>query len=206
MSDIPGLLAHPDITTGSTFVPGPGFARLDVQFDLERLRAATDVVLSEFSNIGDGFANLVITRRPGQTEFTKADLSGLFHTRPDDSYDEVPREVRVDEAAFSEIRPEFADTYFAEVHRKLSQHFTLGRMRLLAKDPFNCNSWHRDPEPRVHVPIYTNGGAIMMINQHCTHLPADGHAYFTDTRGYHSAINGGEHRRIHLVAAVVLDK
>jgi hypothetical protein len=35
-----------------------------------------------------------------------------------------------------------------------------------------------------------------------THLPADGSVYFTDTRGYHTALNGGEQRRIHIVAAV----
>lgn len=206
MRNIPGLLAQPDIESGSTFVPGPGFARLDLKFDLGQLRLATDAVLSQFSDIGDGFSNLIMTRQPGQTVFGQADLSGLFHTRPDDSYVEVPREVEVDEAAYSEVRPEFVDTYFAQVHSELSNHFTLGRMRLLAKDPLNCNSWHRDPEPRLHIPIYTNGGAIMMINQHCTHLPADGSVYFTDTRGYHSAINGGEHRRVHLVAAVVLDQ
>ncbi len=151
-------------------------------------------------------ANLVLTRREGQTEFDQPTFRACSYPTGRLLHGGVPRDIKVDEAAYSEVRPEFEDTYFAHVHTELSKHFTLGRMRLLAKDPYNCNSWHRDPEPRLHVPIYTNGGAIMMINQHCTHLPADGSVYFTDTRGYHSAINGGEHRRVHLVAAVVLDQ
>ena len=41
-----------------------------------------------------------------------------------------------------------------------------------------------------------------MVNHHVTHLPADGSVYFTDTRGYHTALNGGETRRVHIVAAL----
>lgn len=75
-------------------------------------------------------------------------------------------------------------------------------MRVLLKAPFNCNSWHRDPEPRLHIPVTTNPGALFVVNDHVTHLPADGSVYFTDTRGYHTALNGGDQSRIHLVAAL----
>jgi len=44
---------------------------------------------------------------------------------------------------------------------------------------------------------------MFMVNNFCTHLPADGSVYFADTRGYHSAINGGDTPRVHLVAAVL---
>ena len=79
-------------------------------------------------------------------------------------------------------------------------------MRVLSKGIYNCNSWHRDPEPRIHIPIETNPGCLFIINHHLTHLPADGSVYFTDTRGYHTAINGGEATRTHIVAALAYEQ
>ena len=73
---------------------------------------------------------------------------------------------------------------------------------MLPKGLYNCNSWHRDPEPRLHIPIVTNPGSLFVVKHHVTHLPADGSVYFTDTRGYHTALNGGETRRVHIVAAL----
>jgi len=43
---------------------------------------------------------------------------------------------------------------------------------------------------------------LFIVNHHCTHLPADGSVYFTDTRGYHTALNGSDQPRTHLVAAL----
>ena len=80
--------------------------------------------------------------------------------------------------------------------RELTKRFEIGRMRVLSKGLYNCNSWHRDPEPRLHIPVVSNPGSLFVVNNHVTHLPADGSVYFTDTRGYHMAMNGGEHRRV----------
>ena len=115
---------------------------------------------------------------------------------------EEAREDLVPEKAFSEFNPDFAGTYFEEVHSQLATRFPIGRMRVLSKGLYNCNSWHRDPEPRLHIPIVTNPGSLFVVNHHVTHLPADGSVYFTDTRGYHTALNGGETRRVHIVAAL----
>ena len=35
-----------------------------------------------------------------------------------------------------------------------------------------------------------------------TTCPADGFVYFTDTRAYHTAVNGGEEDRVHVVASL----
>ena len=115
---------------------------------------------------------------------------------------EEAREDLVAEKAFIEFNPDFAGTYFEEVHHQLARRFPIGRMRVLSKGLYNCNSWHRDPEPRLHIPIVTNPGSLFVVNHHVTHLPADGSVYFTDTRGYHTALNGGETRRVHIVAAL----
>jgi hypothetical protein len=123
----------------------------------------------------------------------------------DDSYQKVAREEAVDEFAFTEFVPDFADLYFREVWETLTSIAPIGRMRVLLKGLYNCNSWHRDPEPRLHIPIIPNPGSLIVVNHHVTHLPADGSVYFTDTRGYHTALNGGESQRVHIVAALPLN-
>ncbi len=197
----------PDTESVARFVPGPGIARLALRFDIERLRGALDECLARQGFQGDmqseGFAALPLNRRPGVEVPTPNDLSGRYWLRADDRYVEEPREELVDEAAFTEFDPRFAGTYFEEVVDALRARWSIGRVRVLSKGLYNCNSWHRDPEPRLHIPITTNPGSLFVVNHHVTHLPADGSVYFTDTRGYHTALNGGETRRVHLVAALV---
>jgi hypothetical protein len=203
------MMDHPDTQSVAAFVPGPGIQRLALSFEIGKLREALDECLARSSYQGDmqeeGFAALPLTQRPGQTEWTGNDLSGRYWLRADSRYVEEPREELVDEAQFSEFNPLFAGTYFEQVHRQLSQRFPIGRMRVLSKGLYNCNSWHRDPEPRLHIPVNTNPGSLFVVNHHATHLPADGSVYFTDTRGYHTALNGGDHHRVHIVAALAYE-
>ncbi len=187
------------------FVEGPGIRRLSLQFDIKELRRALDDALVANEFLGDvdaGFGVIPLTRRPGTSGNDDNELSGLYWIRADERYVEEPMEEVVDEASFSELIPAFADTYFAHVHSELSKRVSIGRMRVMWKGLYNCNSWHRDPEPRIHVPIISNPGSLFVVNHHVTHLPADGSAYFTDTRGYHMAMNGGLTNRVHLVAAI----
>ncbi len=199
------LSQMPDTESVSRFVPGPGFEKLDLKFDIAELRNALDDCLTRTEFKGDlnaGFGAFSLTRRPGVEVETANDLSGLFFTRVDETYKEVRREEVVDESLFSEFVPAFAGTYFEHVHDELTKRFEIGRMRVLSKGLYNCNSWHRDPEPRLHIPIISNPGSLFIVNHHATHLPADGSVYFTDTRGYHTALNGGESHRVHIVAAL----
>ena len=195
----------PDSRSVAGFVPGPGIERLALRFDIEALRGALEESLRRADFMGgmqdEGFAALPLTQRPGQTEWTENDLSGRYWLRGDDRYVEEAREDLVPEIDFSDFNPEFAGTYFEHVHDELTRRFPIGRMRVLSKGLYNCNSWHRDPEPRLHIPILTNPGSLFVVNHHVTHLPADGSVYFTDTRGYHTALNGGDTHRVHIVAA-----
>ena len=199
-------LSHsPDTESVAHFVPGEGIQKLQIKFDIDKLRQALLIALTKIDfqgQIENGFGAFSLTRRPGVVKETTNDLSGLFWTRVDDTYQEVQREETVDEHAFTEFVPLFADTYFKQVHEQLASLFAIGRMRVLSKGLYNCNSWHRDPEPRLHIPIISNPGSLFAVNNHITHLPADGSVYFTDTRGYHTALNGGETHRTHIVAAL----
>lgn len=197
-----------DSSSVDRFVAGPGITRLILSVNIDALRAASDQVLKAASDAvdltghaSDGFGVVSLTRRPGATVETATDQSGRYWMRTDAETEEAFESI-VDEAAYSELAPVARGTYFEEVHGALSERFVVGRMRLLSKATYNCNSWHRDPEPRVHVPIVSNPGSLFIVNHHCTHLPADGSVYFTDTRGYHTALNGGLEERVHLVAAI----
>lgn len=195
----------PDTQSVAGFVPGPGIKKLALKFDIHKLRDALRECLTRTEFKGDlaaGFGAFSLTRRPGIEKETANDLSGLFFTRVDDSFEEVRREEAVDESRFSEFVPAFKGTYFEHVYAELTKRFAIGRMRVLSKGLYNCNSWHRDPEPRLHIPVISNPGSLFIVNHHATHLPADGSVYFTDTRGYHTALNGGETNRVHIVAAL----
>lgn len=206
-----GWMANrPDTQSVAEFKPGPGIQKLALRFDIKLLREALGECLARSDFQGgmqdQGFAALPLTQRPGQTEWTDNDLSGRYWLRSDERYVEEPREDLVAETQFSQFNPLFEGTYFQHVHEELTKRFPIGRVRVLSKGLYNCNSWHRDPEPRLHIPVTTNPGSLFVVNHHVTHLPADGSVYFTDTRGYHTALNGGETRRVHIVAALAYDQ
>jgi hypothetical protein len=200
----------PDSASVAEFVPGTGIQRLELRFDIQLLQEALEECLRREEFMGSmqdqGFAALPLTQRPGQSEWTANDLSGRYWLRADSRYVEEPREDLVPEVEFSEFNPRFAGTYFEHVHAELAKRFPIGRTRVLSKGLYNCNSWHRDPEPRLHIPVLSNPGSLFIVNHHVTHLPADGSVYFTDTRGYHTALNGGETRRVHIVAALAYEQ
>lgn len=205
---VPSEIGSSESAGVERFVPGPGIGRVEgLQFDVSRLVSDLESIVAlvgyDETFAEWGFGVLPVTRRPGTSGQEVVDLSGRFWTRPDDSYLEVERDELVDEAAYTEISPAFAGSYFEEVVEALRARVAIGRVRVNLKQPYNANSWHRDPEPRLHIPVVTNPGSVFVLNNHATHLPADGSVYFTDTRGYHSAFNGGETARVHLVAAVL---
>ena len=193
-----------DINSVATFKGNEHIVKLKLKFDIESIRVALDHIksTSEFKTAASGFHALAMTRRIDGTADSDKDLVGRYYTRVDDSYEEIAKDELVDESLFSELVDIFKGTYFETIYKELTARYPIGRVRILEKDSYNCNSWHRDPEPRIHIPIYTNPGSLFIVNHHCTHLPADGSVYFTDTRGYHTALNGGEHARTHLVATL----
>ena len=95
---------------------------------------------------------------------------------------EGSRDIDIDESKYTQLIPEFEKTYFKDVYDTLSKKFKLGRVRLLLKEPRSTLSWHKDPECRLHVPIITNRGCSMVIENVAKHLPADGKVWITTTQ------------------------
>ena len=184
------------------------FQRQDVKFDINKLQNAYKDVLKikEFSVVKgvSNFGAISLTQIPGDPDsIIGSKARGIFWTKPDKTGKEVVRDEQIDEAAYSEFIDIYKDTYFKEVFETLSAKYKLGRVRILLKEPRSTLSWHRDPEPRLHIPIITNPGSIMVIDNVAKHLPADGSVWITNNTKYHNAFNGGEVDRIHLVACVL---
>ena len=66
-----------------------------------------------------------------------------------------------------------------------------------------CYSVKNTKLSRLHIPIITNPGCLMVIDNVAKHMPADGSVWVTNNTKYHNAFNGGEENRIHLVACVL---
>ena len=179
----------------------------DLKFDILKLRKALKEVLSRKSYddaAGTKYiAGISLNQIPGNPESTKGEnIKGIYWTKPSSSGKEVERAKVINERAYTEFVKDLEDTYFKEVYDILSNKFKLGRARILLKQPRSTLSWHRDPEPRLHIPIITNPGCIMVIDSVAKHLPADGSAWITNNIKYHNAFNGGEENRVHLVACL----
>ena len=179
----------------------------NITIDIKKLRTELNKVLKQkkFNTLGiSNFAAIPINRIPGDADSIKGhNVRGEYWTFPDESGKEVKRDKSIDESKYTEIVPEFKNTYFEEVYNALKKKFKLGRVRILLKEPRSTLSWHRDPEPRLHIPIITNPGCKMVIEDIAKHMPADGSVTITNNTKYHNFFNGGEKDRIHLVACVL---
>ena len=179
-----------------------------LKFDVGQMQSAlkeVDSRVARQSPLGERDINAIcLTQIPNDpNSITGGNVRGLYWTKPDSTYKEVQREEVIDEAKYSEFVKLFEDTYFKEMYDSLTKKYKLGRIRLLWKLPRTTLSWHRDPEPGLHIPIVTNFGARMCIDNVIHHMPADGGVWITDNTKYHNAFNGGEEDRVHLVATVL---
>ena len=183
------------------------FQRQNIKFDIAKLQQAYKEIVKtkKFEDAGvTNFGAISLTQIPGNPEsIIGSNTRGIYWTKPDKTGKEVSRDVNIKEEDYSEFIKEYENTYFKEVYDKLSSKYKLGRVRILLKQPRSTLSWHRDPEARLHIPIITNPGCIMVIDNVAQHMPADGSVWITNNTKYHNAFNGGEENRIHLVACVL---
>ena len=184
------------------------FQKQNIKFDIFKLQEAyRQIITTKKFDDGGGishFGAICITRKPGDPDSVKGSKArGIYWTKPDKSGAEVSRDVSIDESEYTEFIPDYENTYFKEVFDVISSKYKLGRVRILLKEPRSTLSWHRDPEPRLHIPIITNPGCLMVIDNVAKHMPADGSVWITNNTKYHNAFNGGEENRIHLVACVL---
>ena len=184
-------------------------SRINLNIDIERLGKAYFDFKHHIGFKNDDKRNIdfnaiCVNRIPGdENSISGGNVRGIYWTKPDTTNHEEQRLEPIKESLYTELCPEFKDTYVEEVYNLVKKHFKIGRMRFLMKPPRTCLSWHRDPEKRLHIPIITNVGNKMIIEDIAFHMPADGAAYITDNTKYHNFFNGSECERVHLVSTLL---
>ena len=177
-----------DTTTQTDFYQVP-----NLSFDINKLRSALESILknSKYQTLGiTNFHAIPMNKVPGNDDSIKGhNVRGVYWTKPDETGKEVMRDKPIDESKYTELLAEFKNTYFEEVYNTLSKKFKLGRVRILLKEPRSTLSWHKDPEPRLHVPIITNPGCKMVIEDVAKHMPANGKVWITNNTRYHNFFN-----------------
>ena len=103
------------------------------------------------------------------------------------------------EMEYTQFIPEFNHTYFKEIYDELKSVVNLGRIRIIRSFPQQCLSWHVDNDNKIHIPIKTNHGVRMIVEDEVVHMPAGTTYTMRTNQNYHTAINGGKEERIHMV-------
>ena len=149
----------------------------NLNFDISKLQSDLNKILEnkKFNSPGvTHFGAISLNQIPNDENSIKGNnIRGKYWTIADDTGKEVSRDVDIDESKYSEFIKDYENTYFKEVFDVLSSKYKLGRVRILLKEPRSTLSWHRDPEPRLHIPIITNPGCLMVIDNVAQHMPAD---------------------------------
>ena len=92
----------------------------DIKFDINRLRADLDKILKkrEFTSPGvSNFGAISVNQIPNDTNSIKGNNTrGIYWTIPDEKGVEVSRDVQIDESKYTQLVPEFENTYFKEIY------------------------------------------------------------------------------------------
>ena len=182
--------------------------KLDTSFDLKRMLSDLDRIL-QICHWHPDHRQIGLTQSLGDNaKEAWYDATGsLQYVWGNDAVDDhgnlKKQQIVRKESDFSFTVQEFKDTIFFEIIETLRSNYRLGRVRLMMSRPKSCLSWHTDSERRLHIPIITNPGAHLVIENEATHLPADGSVYIANTTLYHTAFNAGLEPRVHLVACML---
>lgn len=97
----------------------------------------------------------------------------------------------------------FVGTGFENALNIIKTKYNIGRARLMKSKPRTCMNWHIDPIPRVHYPLQTDAGCLMIIEDETYHLPLEKWTFTYTNKGYHTALNASEIERIHFVVDIL---
>ena len=115
------------------------------------------------------------------------------------------RAVPLKESDFDTVATPFVGSLFEEVYNSVSRKFHIGRMRIMRSLPKTCLTWHVDDTKRLHYPMFTQEGAMMVIETEVMFLPHNTW-WLADTLKPHTAFNGGTGSRIHLVTEIINER
>ena len=114
------------------------FQKQEIKFDISKLQEAYNQIIQtkKFEDAGvTHFGAIPLNQIPNdKSSIEGSNIRGKYWTIADETGKEVSRDVDIDESKYTQLIPEFENTYFAEVYKVLSKRFKLGRVWLLLKD------------------------------------------------------------------------
>lgn len=172
----------------------------------------------EFKNLLDnriiqwnGRAQICVNSIPGHEDDTSFGAGSLLYDWADyydnkksnkSQMDIKLREVPLKEEDFTKLCTPFKGTLFEEIYSKLKIYYNLGRIRIMESKPKTCLTWHTDPSTRLHFPLKTQDGCLMIIEDEVMHIPQN-EWWHTNTKVQHTALNGSKESRYHLVVSLI---
>lgn len=110
--------------------------------------------------------------------------------------------IRLDERSYNIINDSLKGTYLFSMLTDLQKRYNAYRARIMKLRARSCYSWHKDNSKRIHIAINTNEHCRIAFESGTWHIPADGYAYSADTTLLHTAFNGSQEDRLHLVCCI----
>jgi hypothetical protein len=158
----------------------------------------------EFENTDSLQNQLCLTKKPEATsDYFKIKLKEQkqIDVRSNGLLEQSELDDYLSELDYNEFIPEFNHTYFKEIYDYFNsiENINIGRIRLIKSYPSSCISWHPDHDDKIHIPIITNTGVRMMVEDECIHMPAGTTTIVRTNQNFHSLMNGGNTLRVHLV-------
>ena len=100
----------------------------------------------------------------------------------------------------------YKDTVYHDIYETVPKIFEnpikIGRMRVMLLYPKYCLTWHKDSCIRLHIPLETNPGCLIVIESEARHL-SEGIPCLCNTTKMHTAVNASQHNRYHLVMDII---
>jgi hypothetical protein len=128
----------------------------------------------------------------------KGRQAGLQYKIGEDPWTSAVGINRGGEIDYKNLNSFFKNTSFEYIINQ----YNLLRTRFMWVGAYACYSMHKDPSPRIHIPIVTNSNCYFVFkNGIIEHMPA-GAVYWTDTTQSHTFMNCSDKPRLHLVGVV----
>lgn len=97
-----------------------------------------------------------------------------------------------------QLNPFYQGTFF----ENLIKEYKMIRSRFMWLGGSACYSFHLDRSQRIHVPIITNPQSFLIWRDGQIHHLETGYVYLVDTTKEHTAMNGADIPRLHLVGEI----
>lgn len=112
-----------------------------------------------------------------------------------------PRVPSVEEKKYLTLNKLYQNSYLDDFLKDIP--FKVCRLRWMVLHPKSCYTLHKDETKRIHFPIITNPQCYLIFqgDGNFYHLD-EGNSYILDTTKPHTAMNGGEEIRVHLVGCI----